>query len=112
MVRTGLRMILEARDIDVLGEATDGAAGVEVSRRTRPDAVRMDVRMPGMDGIDAPAALQSDDDPPRVLILTTFDLDEYVYRALQAGASGFLLKDARPDDLVAAIEIVARGDAL
>jgi DNA-binding NarL/FixJ family response regulator len=113
MVRTGFRMILEARGIEVLGEAGDGTSGVEVVRRTRPDVVLMDVRMPGMDGIDATAALLDGDPvPSRVLILTTFDLDEYVYRALQAGASGFLLKDARPDELVRAIEVVAAGDAL
>jgi DNA-binding NarL/FixJ family response regulator len=112
LVRTGLRTILEARGVEVVGEAADGAEGVEVARRTRPDVVLMDVRMPGMDGIDATAALQAEPDPPRVLILTTFDLDEYVYRALRAGASGFLLKDARPDELVAAIDVIARGDAL
>jgi DNA-binding NarL/FixJ family response regulator len=110
MVRTGFRMILEARGIDVLGEAADGAAGVEAGRRLRPDVVLMDIRMPGMDGIDATALLTADG--LRVLILTTFDLDEYVFRALHAGAAGFLLKDAPPDDLVRGIEIVAAGDGL
>ena len=112
LVRTGLRTILEARGVQVVGEAAEGAAGVEVVRSTAPDVVLMDVRMPGMDGIDATAAVQTLPEPPKVLILTTFDLDEYVYRALRAGASGFLLKDARPDELVSAIEVVARGDAL
>jgi DNA-binding NarL/FixJ family response regulator len=112
LVRTGLRTILEARGVEVLGEAADGASGIEVVQRERPDVVLMDVRMPGMDGIEATEALQRSEHPSRVLILTTFDLDEYVYRALRAGASGFLLKDARPDELVAAIEVVARGDAL
>ena len=112
LVRTGLRTILEARGVQVVGEAAEGAAGVEVVRSTAPDVVLMDVRMPGMDGIDATAAVQTLPEPPKVLILTTFDLDEYVYRALRAGASGFLLKDARPDELVSAIDVVARGDAL
>ena len=112
MVRAGFRMILEARGVDVIGEAGDGAEGVAVVRRTGPDVVLMDVRMPGMDGIEATAQIVADGGGSRVLILTTFDLDEYVYRALQAGASGFLLKDARPDDLQEAIAVVAAGDAL
>lgn len=114
LVREGFRLVLEARGIEVLGEAGDGASGVEVALRVAPDVVLMDVRMPGVDGIEATARLLAAAGPssPRVLILTTFDLDEYVYRALQAGASGFLLKDARPDDLVRAIEVVAAGDAL
>jgi DNA-binding NarL/FixJ family response regulator len=110
MVRTGFRMILEARGFDVVGEAADGRSGVELGRRLRPDVVLMDIRMPGMDGIEATGLLAADG--IAVLILTTFDLDEYVFRAVQAGASGFLLKDAPPDDLVRGIEVVAAGEAL
>lgn len=110
MVRTGFRMILEARGVEVLGEAADGASGVQLARRVRPDVVLMDIRMPGMDGIEATGLLAFDG--LAVLILTTFDLDEYVFRAVRAGASGFLLKDAPPADLLAAIDVVARGDAL
>ncbi|MEU8172364.1 response regulator transcription factor [Microbispora hainanensis] len=117
MVRAGFAALLAARsDIDVVGDASDGAQGVEVSRRTRPDVVLMDVRMPVMDGLEATRRLLSPPPGvthrPRVLMLTTFDVDDYVYEALRAGASGFLLKDAPPDDLVAAVRVVARGDAL
>ena len=111
LVRAGLRTILERRDgIDVLGEAADGREAVREARRLRPDVVLMDVRMPVLDGIAATRALAGS--PCRVLMLTTFDLDEYVYDALRAGASGFLLKDAPPDRLVEAIRAVAGGDVL
>jgi DNA-binding NarL/FixJ family response regulator len=116
LARTGFRMILEAeRDIDVIGEAEDGAEAIKETRRTRPDVVLMDVRMPRMDGIEATARIVADvaeGAGPRVLILTTFDLDEYVFRGLRAGASGFLLKDVSPEDLVRAIRVVAEGEAL
>ena len=115
MVRQGLRMILEAEDhLTVVGEAADGLEALEVVPRARPDVVLMDVRMPRLDGIEACARLRAaaDGAVPYVLMLTTFDLEDYVYAALRAGASGFLLKDAPADQLVAAIEIVARGDAL
>jgi DNA-binding NarL/FixJ family response regulator len=107
-------MILKAEpDIDVVGEAEDGAAAVEAARRLHPDVVLMDVRMPEVDGIEATRRLLSGPDPrPRVLVLTTFDLDEYVYEALRAGASGFLLKDAPEDQLVAAIRVAADGGAM
>ena len=115
LVRAGFRMILEAQpDIAVVGEAADGEAAVRAARRTRPDVVLMDVRMPGVDGLEATRRLL-DGTPgaaPRVVILTTFDLDEYVYAALQAGASGFLLKDVTPEQLVAAVRTVSVGDAL
>ena len=111
LVRAGLRTILERRDgIEVLGEAADGREAVREARRLRPDVVLMDVRMPGLDGIAAARELAGS--PCRILMLTTFDLDEYVYDALRAGASGFLLKDAPPDRLVEAIRAVAEGDVL
>ena len=114
MVRVGLRMVLSGEpDLEVVGEAADGAAAVDVVLETRPDVVLMDVRMPLMDGIEAARQLAAEDDGgPRVLMLTTFDLDEYVFQALRAGASGFLLKDRPPEELVEAIRIVASGDAL
>ncbi len=115
MVRAGFRMILDAEaDITIVGEAADGAAAVDVVARTRPDVVLMDVRMPVMDGIEATRMITNGHNTPapRVLVLTTFDVDDYVYAALHAGASGFLLKDARAEDLVEAIRVVARGDAL
>jgi DNA-binding NarL/FixJ family response regulator len=115
MVRAGFRMILDAEaDITIVGEAADGAEAVEVVARTRPDVVLMDVRMPVMDGIEATRLITNGHgtSAPRVLVLTTFDVDDYVYAALHAGASGFLLKDARAEDLVEAIRVVARGDAL
>ncbi|GAA3209568.1 response regulator [Dactylosporangium siamense] len=113
LVRSGFRMILEARDdLEVVGEAFDGAHAIRLVEQTRPDVVLMDVRMPGLDGVAATAQLTGRPGAPRVIILTTYDLDEALYAALRAGASGFLLKDVRPADLVEAIRIVARGDAL
>ena len=114
VVRTGFRTILEAAGIDVVGEAGDGAEAVAVTRRCRPDVVLMDIRMPVLDGIEATRQLAGSDvaEPVRVLVLTTFDLDDYVYEALRAGASGFLLKDVGREELVAAVRVVAAGDAL
>jgi DNA-binding NarL/FixJ family response regulator len=113
LVRGGFRMILDAQpDIEVVGEAEDGRAAVTRTLELHPDVVLMDVRMPGLDGIQATAELARAGSPARVLMLTTFDLDEYVYAALKAGASGFLLKDVDPPDLVAAVRSTARGDAL
>jgi DNA-binding NarL/FixJ family response regulator len=117
LVRSGFRMILEARDdLEVVGEASDGAHALRLVEQAgpdrRPDVVLMDVRMPGLDGVEATARLTGRPDAPRVIILTTYDLDEALYAALRAGASGFLLKDVRPADLVEAIRVVARGDAL
>jgi DNA-binding NarL/FixJ family response regulator len=108
-------MILDAEDdIEVAGEAADGLEAISAAERERPDVILMDVRMPNMNGIEATRRLVDKDDvePIRVLILTTFDLDEYVYDALRAGASGFLLKDAPPEELVHAVRVVERGDAL
>ena len=114
VVRSGLRRILEVDpEIEVVGEAVDGLAAVEAARRLSPELVLMDVRMPRLDGIAATGRILTEvDDPPRVLILTTFGLDEYVTEALRAGASGFLLKDASPEDLLAGMRAVAQGDAL
>jgi DNA-binding NarL/FixJ family response regulator len=112
LVRAGFAMILRASGIAVVGEAADGAAGVEVARETRPDVVLMDVRMPGMDGLTATQQILDSGLPTRVIILTTFDLDEYVYSGLRAGASGFLLKDVPPEQLVHAVRLVRDGDAL
>ena len=113
LLRMGFRMILEAEpDITVVGEAGDGAAGVSMTAALRPDVVLMDVRMPGVDGIDATAAITAAGGAAKVLILTTYDLDHYVYAGLRAGASGFLLKDAPPADLLAAIRTVAGGAAV
>ena len=112
LVRSGIVGLLEAADLEVVGEAGDGNEAVEAAKRLRPDVVLMDIRMPGLDGIEATARVAASPDPPRVLVLTTFDLDEYVYRALQAGASGFLLKDAPPERLVDAVRTVARGESL
>jgi DNA-binding NarL/FixJ family response regulator len=113
VVRAGFAALLGTQpDFDVLGTASDGAAAVAVCRELRPDVVLMDVRMPGIDGIEATRQLMAGQDPPRVLILTTFDLDEYVFDALRAGASGFLLKDATAERLFDAVRVVAAGDAL
>jgi DNA-binding NarL/FixJ family response regulator len=114
VVRSGLRRILEtAEDLDVVGEAIDGVAAVDAAVRLSPDLVLMDIRMPRLDGLAATRRIIAEQDhPPRVLILTTFGLDEYVYAALRAGASGFLLKDAQPEAIVAGVRAVARGDAL
>jgi DNA-binding NarL/FixJ family response regulator len=115
MVRGGLRLIVNTQDdMQVVGEASDGREAIELARRLRPDVVLMDIRMPHLDGLEATRQLSSDQAlaATRLLILTTFDLDAYVYEALRAGASGFLLKDAPPEQLVDAIRIVARGDAL
>jgi DNA-binding NarL/FixJ family response regulator len=113
LVRSGLRVLINGtRDIEVAGEAGSGAQAVQVARDTRPDVVVMDIRMPGMDGIEATQLITAADDPARVLILTTFDDDDYVYGALHAGASGFLVKDMALDDILAAIRVAAAGDAL
>ena len=113
LVRAGVRMILRAEPgIEVVGEAADGAEALEVCTREQPDVVLMDVRMPGVDGIDATRALTSEPEAPRVLVLTTFDLDDVVYDALRAGASGFLLKDAPEERLTTAIRVVAEGGSL
>ena len=113
LVRSGFRMILEARDdLEVVGEASDGRQAIRLAGQTRPDVVLMDVRMPGLDGVSATAQLTAAADAPKVIILTTYDLEEPLYAALRAGASGFLLKDVRPADLVEAIRVVAGGDAL
>jgi DNA-binding NarL/FixJ family response regulator len=115
LVRAGFRMILDAEeDIDVVGEASDGVEAVAQAKRLTPDVVLMDIRMPELDGIEATRqVVAADAEPPsRVLMLTTFDLNEYVYEALRAGASGFLLKDVPPEELAAGIRVVARGDAL
>ena len=113
MVRTGLRMVLAAEpDIDVVGEAADGASGVRVVTELTPDVVLLDVRMPGMDGLEAARRILAADLPTRVIVLTTFDEDEYVAAALRAGVSGFLLKVGPPEDLVVAVRTVAAGRGL
>ena len=115
LVRAGFRMILDAEpDIEVVGEAGDGREAIDQVRSLRPDVVLMDIRMPELDGLEASRRIISanGDDAPKILMLTTFDLDEYVYEALRAGASGFLLKDTPPEQLVGAIHVVAQGDAL
>jgi DNA-binding NarL/FixJ family response regulator len=112
LVRAGFRMILERAGLDVVGEASDGVEAVEVAVATAPDVVLMDVRMPRLDGIEATRRLVAERPGTKVLALTTFDLDEYVYAAVRAGACGFLLKDVSPADLVHAVEVVARGEAM
>jgi DNA-binding NarL/FixJ family response regulator len=123
LVRTGFRMILAADGIDVVAEAANGLEAVEAARSTRPDVVLMDIRMPEVDGLEATRRILSrasadgpdeaaSADPPRIIMLTTFDLDRYVYEALAAGASGFLLKDVTPEHLVGAVRLVRSGDAL
>ena len=113
LVRAGFAMIIDSRDdLEVVGEAGDGVQAVALARSKRPDVVLMDVRMPRMDGIEATRQLALAGSPAKVVMLTTFDLDEPVFAALRAGASGFLLKDIRPDDLAEAVRVVARGDAL
>ena len=113
LVRAGFRMILEAQDdLEVVGEAADGEQALLLARQERPDVVLMDIRMPRLDGLAATRRLVAEQPGARVLVLTTFDLDDYVYDALQAGASGFLLKDVGRDELVHAVRVVAAGDAL
>ncbi len=113
LLRMGFRMVLEAQpDLEVAGEAGDGGEALELVARLEPDVVLMDVRMPGMDGVEATRRIVAAGERSRVIILTTFDLDEYAYAALRAGASGFLLKDAPPPDLLSAIRAVASGDAV
>jgi DNA-binding NarL/FixJ family response regulator len=113
LLRMGFRMILDAQpDMEVVGEAADGATGVSMTSTLHPDVVLMDVRMPGMDGIQATASITAAGPASKVLILTTFDLDEYVFAGLKAGASGFLLKDAPPVELLTAIRTVAGGEAV
>ena len=115
LIRTGLRAMIEhATDLELIGEAEDGDQAIDLAHRHRPDVVLMDIRMPRRDGIEATRRITEDADlgDVRVLILTTFDLDEYVYAAIRAGASGFVLKDAPPEEVIDAIRVVARGDAL
>jgi DNA-binding NarL/FixJ family response regulator len=113
LVRSGFRLILETReDLEVVGEAEDGREAVDLARRLNPHVILMDVRMPNVDGVEATRRLAAAGSPARVLILTTFDLDEYVYEAIRAGASGFLLKDVQPAQLVDAVRVVAAGEAL
>ena len=113
LVRAGLKMVLEAEpDIEVVGEAADGHEVLEVARRAAPDVVLMDIRMPGLDGLEASRRLLAGADPPKVLVLTTFDEEEYLYEALRAGTSGFLLKVSPPEQLIGAIRTVAAGNAL
>ncbi len=113
LMRTGFRMILESAGIDVVAEAEDGRQALDIVRQCRPDVVLMDIRMPELDGVEATRQLTSDPDvEARILILTTFDLDEYVYGALQAGAAGFLLKDTPPEQLIDAVRVVADGESL
>lgn len=112
LMRTGFRMILESADVDVVGEAENGLEAVDIVAREAPDVVLMDIRMPELDGVEATRRITERGGTTRVLILTTFDLDEYVYAALRAGAAGFLLKDTPPERLIDAVRIVAEGEAL
>ena len=113
MVRAGFRMLLSGQeDIDVVAEASNGLEAVEKAERFRPDVILMDIRMPELDGLEATRRILATDNGARILVLTTFDLDEYVYEALRAGASGFVLKDDPPEQLLSAIQVVAGGDAL
>jgi DNA-binding NarL/FixJ family response regulator len=113
LVRSGFRMIVEARpDLEVVGEAENGEEAVRLAAELEPDVILLDIRMPVLDGIEATKQVVASGNPARVLVLTTFDLDEYVYAAIRAGASGFLVKDVRPADLVDAIRLVAGGNAL
>jgi DNA-binding NarL/FixJ family response regulator len=115
LIRAGFRVLIDvAEDLQVVGEAVDGAQAVDLARRERADVVLMDIRMPGVDGLEATRRISADDDLAgvKIIILTTFESDEYVYRAIRAGASGFLVKDTEPGDLIQAVRVVARGDAL
>ena len=115
LVRAGLRVLIDSDDdLEVVGEATDGAAAVDLASKHHPDVVLMDIRMPGIDGLEATRLIGSDKslNSTKVIILTTFEADEYVFEALRAGASGFLLKDTEPIDLLSAVRVVARGDSL
>ena len=113
LVRSGFRMVLEERpDLELAGEASDGAQALELTRELDPDVILMDVRMPNLDGVEATRQLVESGTRARILVLTTFDLDEYVYAAIRAGASGFLLKDVEPAELVDAIRVVAAGNSL
>ena len=115
LIRAGFHVLIDAADdLEVVGEATDGAQAVDLARRERADVVLMDIRMPGVDGLEATRRISADDDLAgvKVIILTTFESDEYVYQAIRAGASGFLVKDTEPADLLQAVRVVARGDAL
>lgn len=111
LVRVGLRLLLDGDGLSVVGEAGDGATATEQAAALRPDVVLMDIRMPGLDGLAATEALRATADPPEVIVLTTFDADEHVLRALRAGAAGFLLKDTPPTDIIDAVHRVAAGDA-
>jgi DNA-binding NarL/FixJ family response regulator len=113
LVRSGFRMILDERpDIELVGEAADGTEALELAARVDPDVILMDIRMPNLDGVEATRRLVGTQTSARILVLTTFDLDEYVYAAIDAGASGFLLKDVEPNELIDAIRVVAAGNSL